>query len=1131
MSGPAMRRMGVASPKTISSEREKFRIDGINSLLGSRFNDRALEVQYVEAVTLPNILECARSLGIVVVLVQLSSWLTSDAAHQFSPAFFVDLGMRICILALAFYSFKLQSKKMCQLAAIAFYIFDYATPLFKDIFRFETCDTGYHLLRYLQGLDPNCSVLSTSTTLRYLVTTSFMANLLMDQRDILIMGVVIHLITLYGLWTSPIIGEYASVRSVVKDTRLEKEGYYYVQDVLVRFLLLSVCWVYQLIRKSYMVKNQRKKFIDDLREREASQKLFRVLEGMVPAHVIPPMVAEIDSVIAEPVSCASILFVMIVDFDVFARQKSPDGLLRFLNNHFSEMDRMCHKHKVTKIETVSEEYVAAVGVVPEDVQLAEEFGHMKLLDHLASAAKDIFATGSEGVQFKMGMHTGPVVAGVIGQKLPRFRLFGDTINTAARMMQKGVSGELQFGQETKALLPSTITCTFRGKVEMKGKGLVDTYLIDHPRRRGNALAATLPLKEKVETIGETKGSASSSVGTTVLVPSAAAPVKKRVVVVSAPEGGGSDGYDSDEFSSDSETASGLPESNKQRRDSTVMVQTVTRKLSANFAASPTMKSVAVSRDNRRRFELMQQQIDEYRRRSTGVADSSQTTYRYLLNKLGLDLTAMSQEVEDQWLQIFHEASVAKKFDAKIERCLCAVSCFSMIITFYCKSRGCSAREFLAGTWLIAVSLCLMWMCAAQARWFITKPRRMHSILVVSVCVWYMCFILACQKLNQETTTGVVQTFLPTNCTFVSSDDPDVFGLDPFCTSAWKSLISSVGANRREIPWGLIAYCLYLRTTITFNMEHSSSVRILLVTTLFSLYLRWTRQGALGYPVDTDEILLAYVSSAIMVVRISCTVDFTSRSRFESRRHLASTSARVESILNTLMPPRVIEVLQELAPSSPAPSHLYKQSSVAQSDLCGFTKLASTRQPREVVEFIGQIFGLFDELTTEYEVYKVETVGDAYIAGQAGWPLTQRNAPVSVVLFGLEMIRAVHLWAKERGWDVSCRVGVHTGPCIGGIVGTEMMRYHLFGDSMHVLELMESTSLKGRVQVSTACQEAVLRQMAIEGKKSRDMLIFEERREADLSTSKGDAVNYSECGGPTYLVRRTGTASWKVRGVM
>ncbi|CAE7320973.1 GUCY1B2, partial [Symbiodinium sp. KB8] len=76
---------------------------------------------------------------------------------------------------------------------------------------------------------------------------------------------------------------------------------------------------------------------------------------------------------------------------------------------------------------------------------------------------------------------------VVGQKLPRFRLFGDTVNTAARMMQKGLPDEVQFGDETRRLLPEHIRYRSRGPIQMKGKGAMNVYLLIHDRRRNHRL--------------------------------------------------------------------------------------------------------------------------------------------------------------------------------------------------------------------------------------------------------------------------------------------------------------------------------------------------------------------------------------------------------------------------------------------------------------------------------------------------------------------------------------------------------------------------------------------------------------------------------------------------------------------
>lgn len=182
------------------------------------------------------------------------------------------------------------------------------------------------------------------------------------------------------------------------------------------------------------------------------------------------------------------------------------------------------------------------------------------------------------------------------------------------------------------------------------------------------------------------------------------------------------------------------------------------------------------------------------------------------------------------------------------------------------------------------------------------------------------------------------------------------------------------------------------------------------------------------------------------------------------------------------------------------------------------------EPNKVVEMIGSLFTIFDELSDQYEVYKVETIGDAYIAAQAGPPLTIKYSPRSVVEFGLAVVRETREWSHmshEAGIPddtvVSCRVGIHTGSCVGGIVGKEMQRYHLFGKLMTSLELLESTSPAGCVQVSRACKEAVEMQVYEECLPST--IIFEERTEPQLMTSKGEVHGYEEVDGrPTYLAK-------------
>eukprot|EP00439_Symbiodinium_sp_Y106_P025803 s1127_g3.t1 len=287
-------------------------------------------------------------------------------------------------------------------------------------------------------------------------------------------------------------------------------------------------------------------------------------------------------------------------------------------------------------------------------------------------------------------------------------------------------------------------------------------------------------------------------------------------------------------------------------------------------------------------------------------------------------------------------------------------------------------------------------------------------------------------------------------------------------------------------------------------------------------------------------------------------------------HPSELRSRVHSILDTMMPKQVVREIAENPDSQqqgrsvavrvedvPLPSHKYRLATIVQADLVGFTEMAASREPVEVVRLIEQIFKIFDDLTDFLAIYKIETVGDAYIAGMAEPPLTAHHSPVTlgsktVLRFSLAMVEKLEAWSLAHGENVRVRVGVHSGGCVGGVVGKEMQQpgsasrrlreesvptsrdsadefvvfehaLHL-GSAMPVLDLLESTSLPGFVQISTPCMEAVQQEMKsrnrAENPEHRMQPLefrFLRRTEPHLPTSKGGLHSYAEVGGPTYFL--------------
>jgi len=261
-----------------------------------------------------------------------------------------------------------------------------------------------------------------------------------------------------------------------------------------------------------------------------------------------------------------------------------------------------------------------------------------------------------------------------------------------------------------------------------------------------------------------------------------------------------------------------------------------------------------------------------------------------------------------------------------------------------------------------------------------------------------------------------------------------------------------------------------------------------------------------------------IIQAILNTIASYTDEQQSRKRFKQQRAYSSTRDKTERILRTLMPEMVVQDLSRNPEITP--SHAFLRATVAQSDLCGFTQLSSTKTPEQVVGFMMELFGRFDVLTDKYGIYKVETVGDAYIAGMAEKPLTNENSPILVVLFSLDMVREVDKWAKQQGGiGVTCRVGVAHGRCLGGIVGDTMQRYHLFGPLLTQMEILESTAPEGRVQVSQALKNEIDAQRADGALSSAELQekVDFELREGELCTSKGEVHADDSVRGRPYVV--------------
>lgn len=204
------------------------------------------------------------------------------------------------------------------------------------------------------------------------------------------------------------------------------------------------------------------------------EKTNALLHSILP-HQVAERLKEEPQVIADSYDDVTILFADIVDFSTLSRALSPRQLINLLNELFSLFDQLAEQHGVEKIKTIGDTYMAAGGVPTPNPRHAEAIADMAL-DMLREIETFNTARGTS-LKLRVGIATGRVVAGVIGTSKYYYDLWGNTVNTASRMESHGVPGRIQVTTESFEKLRRGYHLVKRGKVEVKGKGVMTTYFL------------------------------------------------------------------------------------------------------------------------------------------------------------------------------------------------------------------------------------------------------------------------------------------------------------------------------------------------------------------------------------------------------------------------------------------------------------------------------------------------------------------------------------------------------------------------------------------------------------------------------------------------------------------------------
>ncbi|XP_055502363.1 guanylate cyclase soluble subunit beta-2 [Leucoraja erinacea] len=182
------------------------------------------------------------------------------------------------------------------------------------------------------------------------------------------------------------------------------------------------------------------------------------------------------------------------------------------------------------------------------------------------------------------------------------------------------------------------------------------------------------------------------------------------------------------------------------------------------------------------------------------------------------------------------------------------------------------------------------------------------------------------------------------------------------------------------------------------------------------------------------------------------------------KHLREEKKKTEALLYAMLPKHVANQLKE---GKRVEAGEFKECTVLFSDVVEFTSMCAQCEPIQIVVMLNTIYLEFDRLTTVHDVYKVETIGDAYMV-VGGVPIPVSSHAERVANFSLAMIIAANgIMNPVTGRPIQLRVGVTTGPALAGVVGEKMPRYCLFGDTVNTASRMESQGMPNKIHISSS----------------------------------------------------------------
>ena len=262
--------------------------------------------------------------------------------------------------------------------------------------------------------------------------------------------------------------EAAKAQQDKKDTIVRIQRYSFMGGGIVLLLLLGIA-----INRYRFERNAKKTIASE------KQRSDELLLNILPAETAEEL-KQYGKASAKSYDEVTVLFADIKGFTTISETLSPDMLVKELDTYFQAFDNVIGGYGLEKIKTIGDAYLCVGGLPLPDDKAAEKviFAALEMLKYLEIVKAEKHPLNEPYFEIRIGIHTGPCVAGVVGVKKFAYDIWGDTVNTAARMEQNSEPGRVNISESTYQIVKDKFNCTYRGLIEAKNKGEIKMYFVE-----------------------------------------------------------------------------------------------------------------------------------------------------------------------------------------------------------------------------------------------------------------------------------------------------------------------------------------------------------------------------------------------------------------------------------------------------------------------------------------------------------------------------------------------------------------------------------------------------------------------------------------------------------------------------